>query len=70
MRAIASQLHRFVVQSFRPGTSTMWNDEAWSSNRRQADTYLSYAKRRCPDVRWRVVVERHNFRFCPKRQRG
>ena len=52
--------HRFVVQSFRPGASSIWNDEAWSCIRAEAKRYLDDRKQRSPELKWRLITRKHN----------
>ena len=51
---------RFVVQSFRLGVSTVWNDEAWSLKRVVAKDFMDRSKARCPDCRWRIIIRKPN----------
>ena len=70
MRAIASQVQRFVVQAFRPGASRTWNDEAWSRSPSDSKRYLDEARQRSPDVNWRMVTRKHTSTLCSNREAG
>ena len=53
-------LNKSVVQSFRHGSSSRWNDEAWSYNRKESERHLVAAKHRNPELKWRLITRRGN----------
>ena len=46
---------RYVVQSFVPGKSTTWHDEAWSERLFEAESYIMELRKRNPTFSWRMV---------------